>query len=258
MTLIMKERDEVIEIPNGLSEQVRCAIEKAGIAGLDIEKAQELGAIDRISYMLCLMHACVSAAYRVFGQVDLMLNMLHGRKHLISRTCNQFEKDFTSFLNFWRQQGFQTKDGTLEMNTETELLYHQVMRWAQLPERWELGDPQHVEDDCDVLVKVDLPDRELKFHRTTVDCEPLSDVTDEWCVTKFDIKTKKQETVFQNMDKASAKMCAKRMSNDDAENIYTASILRTYEERRIEAMPMAAYQGGSEVGRIGKEFKEKK
>ena len=254
----MKQRDEVIEIPNGLSEQVRCAIEKVHIAGLDVEKAKELGAIDRISYMLCLMHACISVSYRVFGQVDWMLNMLHGRKHLISRACNQFEKDFTSFLNFWRQQGFQTKDGTLEMNTETELLYHQVMRWAQLPERWELGDPQHVEDDCDVLVKVDMPDRELKFHRTTVESELLADPEDTWCVTKLEVATKVQTTVYDHMDKASAKMCAKRLSSEDAENIYTASILRTYEERRTEAMPMAAYQCGSEVGRIGKEFKEKK
>lgn len=254
----MKERDEVIEIPNGLSEQVRCAINRAGVAGLDVEKANELGAIDRISYMLCLMHACISVSYRVFGQVDWMLNMLHGRKHLISRACNQFEKDFTSFLNFWRQQGFQTKDGTLEMNTETELLYHNVMRWAQLPEQWSFGDKQLLDDDYDVLVKVDMPDRELKFHRTTVESEPLADVSDTWCVTKLDIKTKKQETVYQDMDKGSAKMCAKRLSSEDAENVYTASILRTYEERRTEALPMAAYQGGSEVGRIGREFKEKK
>lgn len=253
----MKTKDEVIEIPNGLSEQVRAAISRAGIAGLDIEKAQELGAVDRISYMLCLMHACVSAAYRVFGQVDWMLNMLNGRKHEISKACNQYEKDFARFLNFWRQHGFQSKDGTLEMNVETELLYHQVMRWAQLPEDWKLGDAQHTEEDTDVLIKIDFPDRELKFHRTTIESEALSDVSESWCVTKFDVNTKVQETVYCNMDKSSAQMSAKRLSSEDGENIYTASILRTYSERRTDALPMKAYQKGGLVGKIGKEFKEK-
>jgi hypothetical protein len=254
----MRQNDEVIEIPNGLSEEVAITISKAGIAGLDVEKAEELGAIDRISYMLCLMHACISAAYRVFGQVDWMLNMLHGRKHLISRTCNQFEKDFTSFLNFWRQQGFQSKEGTLEMNTETELLYHQVMRWAQLPEQWSLGDPQHVEDDSDVFISVDMNDRILKFHRSTVESEMLSEISEKWCVTKLDVKTKEQTTIYEDMDKASAQMSAKRLSSDDKENIYTATILRTFDERRTDALPMRAYRDGNEVGRIGKEFKQKK
>ena len=61
----MTARDEVIEIPNGLSEQVRGILRRTGIKGLNLDNAEELGAIDRISYMLCLMHACISAGYRV-------------------------------------------------------------------------------------------------------------------------------------------------------------------------------------------------
>lgn len=245
---------EVIEIPNGLSEQVRGIIKTTGISGLDIDKAVELGAIDRISNMLCLMHSCVSVAYRVYGQVAYMLEILHGRKHEINKACNQFEKDFERFMNFWRRT-YQTTDGVIEMNGETEKLYHKVMEWAQFPEAWNLGDKQHTEDDTDTLVYVPLEDVDLKLHRTTVEAEALSDPIEKWCVTKLELSTKKQTTVYTDIDKASAQMSAKRLSAEDTENIYTATILHTVDERRTDALPMKAYMCGECVGKVGKEFK---
>lgn len=251
----MSARDEVIEIPNGVSEQVRGILQRTGIKGLNLDNAEELGAIDRISYMLCLMHACISAGYRVYGMVDYMLEMLHGKKHEISRACNQFEKDYKRFMDFWRQN-YQSAEAIQDMNRETEDLYHQVMRWALLPEKWELGDPIHAVDDTDVVIRVETEKSELKFKRSTVESETEVEPEESWCVTKLTMADKKQMTVYENMDKASAQMSAKRLSADDPENIYTATILQTFNERRTDALPMKVYMAGEVVGRIGQEFKE--
>lgn len=248
------KNEEVIEIPNGLEEQVTRIIKTAGIQGLNIEKAVELGAIDRISNMLCLMHSCICVAYRVYGNVDYMLETLHGKKHDINRACKQFEKDYERFMNFWRRT-YQTTEGAIEMNHETEKLYHQVMRWAQFPEDWQLGDNQYTEDNTDVMVYVPLHDVDLRLHRTTVESEPLSEPIEKWCVTKLEVATHKQTTVYTDIDKASAMMSAKRLSAEDTENIYTATILHTINERRTDALPMKAYMGGECVGKVGKEFK---
>ena len=51
-------------------------------------------------------------------------------------------------------------------------------------------------------------------------------------------------------------MSAKRLSADDPENIYTATILQTFTEKRTDALPMKVYQAGEVVGNIGKEFKK--
>ena len=246
--------EEVIEIPNGLSEQVKHAIKKVGIYGLDIEKAQELGVIDRISYMLCLMHTCISTGYMIYADVGYMLDTLHGKKHEISKACNQFERSVEKFMAFW-SSNYQTLQGVREMNRETDALYHLVMKWAQLDEQWELGKPIHVENDADTFVKIDLGDRDLKIKRTTVDSETIGDINETWCVTKLDMASKQQKTVYRNMAKADAQMSAKRLSAEDKDNIYTATILQTITEKRTDALPMKAYMGGDVAGRIGKEFR---
>lgn len=246
--------EEVIEIPNGLSEQVKHAIKKVGIYGLDLEKAQELGVIDRISYMLCLMHTCISAGNMVFADVGYMLDILHGKRHEIGNACNQFERSFEKFMSFW-STNYQSLEGVREMNKDTEDLYHQVMRWAKLRENWGLGEPIHTNTDTDTIVKIDLGDREIKIKRTNVDSETIGEVEESWCVTKLDMKTKQQTTVYTNMDRSSAQMSAKRLSAEDKDNIYTATILQTITEKRTDALPMKAYMGGDVAGRIGKEFR---
>ena len=54
------------------------------------------------------------------------------------------------------------------------------------------------------------------------------------------------------MDKASAMMVAKRLSADDTTNIYTASMVRDYMERKTEITPYKAYKANETVGRLTK------
>ena len=246
--------EEFIEIHNGIEEEVKHNIKAVNIAGLDLKKAEELGVFMRISYMLCLMHNCIAAAYRIYGNVDYMLELIHGKKHEINKTCKQFEKDYERFMKFWRH--YQSDDAVQDQNEENEKLYHQIMRWAQFPENWKLGDEQHIDDDKEVLIRIALENCFLKLGKGFVDGEQLAEPVDKWAVTRLNPKTHEQITVHTDMDKASAQMCAKRLSAEDAENIYTATILRTIEERRTDALPMKAYKGGEVVGKIGKVFKK--
>lgn len=247
----------VIEIPNGISEHVREVVSSAGIRGLSTEAAQELGVFDRISYLICTMHACICAAYRVYGSVDVLLTEMGGRRHEIKRACNDFEKAVDRFMDFWRLGGYQTKEGAKEMGWEIENLYHQVMRWAQIPEEWSAGDPQHTKDVTDAVISAEINDKILRFHRTEVESEIISDVDEDWCVTVLDTKTKMQKTVEEHMDKASAQMVAKRISKDDPKNIYTASMMQTFTEKRTECCPVKAYMNGDVIGKIGKELRVK-
>jgi hypothetical protein len=203
------------------------------------------------------MHACICAAYRIYGGVDYLLTEIGAKRHEIKLVCNQFEKDFDRFLVFWAREGYQTSDGRLDMNKETEALYLNVMRWAQLPLSWSLGDPQHVEDAVDVVIKIEIGDRVLKFHRTVEKSEMLSDVEESWCVSRVDTQTLQQVVVEDGLDRGLAQMIAKRMSAEDADRVYTATKIETITERRIEACPIKAYIGGQTVGDVRKVFKKK-
>lgn len=255
---IRMEYEEILEIPNGIAEEAKECVKTAGVKGLSLEKATELGCFDRISYLTCVFHSCVCVAYRIFGQVDYLLTEMGGKRHEIKQACNKFEEACDKFIAFWKSGGYQTTEGIIEMNQEIETLYHQVMRWAQIPEVWQLGDPQHIEDDADVLLRVELPDKTYKFHRTLVDSEALADVEENYCVTKLSLKEQKQVTVEMDMDKASAQMVAKRLSAEDPENIYTASMLQTISEKRVEIAPVKAYKANKVVGSVRKVFKPKK
>lgn len=251
------EYEEVIEIPNVISENVREQVKTAGVRGLSLEKATELGCFDRISYLTCTFHACVCAAYRIFGQVDYLLSQMQSKRHEIKKACNDYEQAYDKFIRFWRDGGYQNAEGIKEMNSEIEALYHQVMKWAQLPEQWQLGEPQHLADATDVMLKVDMPDKLYKFHRTTVETESLADVEEDYCVTKLDVSEKRQVTVQVGMDKASAQMVAKRLSAEDPENIYTASMIQTFTERRTEIAPIKAYVNNKVAGSVRKVFRKK-
>ena len=58
------------------------------------------------------------------------------------------------------------------------------------------------------------------------------------------------------MDKASAMMVAKRLSSDDEKNIYTASRVRDYTEKRVDVTPFKAYKANKVVGKLIKQFKQ--
>ena len=52
------------------------------------------------------------------------------------------------------------------------------------------------------------------------------------------------------MDKASALIVAKRLSDENPDNIYSASIIRDLVEKRTEVMPFKAFKGNETVGKI--------
>ena len=56
--------------------------------------------------------------------------------------------------------------------------------------------------------------------------------------------------VERNMDKASAKMSAMRMSANDPKRLYTANKLEVIKEKRLEVVPYAAYMNGKMIGSI--------
>ena len=96
----------------------------------------------------------------------------------------------------------------------------------------------------------------LRFHRSVVESKIVSDVKESWMVTRFNRKTHNQVSVEENMDKASAQMVAKRMSEEDPENIYTASCVREYTQKVTEVLPSKAFKANKTVGTIRKVFKK--
>ena len=247
----------VIEL-NGSSvveDDVEKKIRTTGVRGLDFEKAKELGFFTRISNLLCAAHASIMAAYRIYGGVDYLLSEFGGRKNEIAREMNVFEKAFTRFVNFWTDY-YAHGDAVREVNEETETLFRRIMEWAQLPMAWNLGDPQRVEDNgLDVAIRIDTDDKQYTFRKTVLDGDMVGESEESWCVTKYDTKEHVQTSIEEGMDKASAMMVAKRLSQEDAENIYTASVVRTYMERKTEVTPFKAYKANETVGRLMKQFK---
>lgn len=247
----------VIEL-NGSSvvaDDVEKKIRTTGVRGLDFEKAKELGFFTRISNLLCAAHASIMAAYRIYGGVDYLLSEFGGRKNEIAREMNVFEKAFTRFVNFWTDY-YAHGDAVREVNEETETLFRRIMEWAQLPMAWNLGDPQRVEDNgLDVAIRIDTDDKQYTFRKTVLDGDMVGESEESWCVTKYDTKEHVQTSIEEGMDKASAMMVAKRLSQEDVENIYTASVVRTYMERKTEVTPFKAYKANETVGRLMKQFK---
>jgi hypothetical protein len=142
------------------------------------------------------------------------------------------------------------------VNEETETLFRRIMEWAQLPMAWNLGDPQRVEDNgIDVAIRINTDEKQYTFRQTVLDGDIVGESEESWCVTKYDTKEHVQTSIEEGMDKASAMMVAKRLSQEDAENIYTASVVRTYMERKTEVTPFKAYKANETVGRLMKQFK---
>ena len=238
-----------------VEDDVEKRIRTTGVRGLDFKKAKELGFFERISNLLCATHASVVAAYRIYGGVQYMLSEFGSRKNEIAHEMNNFEKSFTRFINFWTTY-YAHGDAAREVNEEVEVLFRKIMEWAQLPTDWNLGDPQRVDDNClSAAIRVNTDEKQYTFHQTTVKGETIGDAKESWCVTKYDTREHRQMTVEERMDKASAMMVAKRLSAEDAKNIYTASIVRDYVERKTEITPFKAYKANETVGHLMKQMK---
>lgn len=228
-------------------------IRTAGVRGLDIEKAKKLGFFNRISNLLCATHASIMAAYRIYGGVDYMLSEFGSRKNEIAREMNLFERAYDRFIKFWTLY-YAHGDAGLEVNEETESLYRHIMEWAQLPYKWELGDEQRINNkDANVALRLNVGDKEYTFMVTNLKEELIGEGEESWCVTKYDRKEHTQITVETDMDKASALMVAKRMSDDDKDNIYTACMVRGQMVRSTVVTPFKAFRANETIGRITKQ-----
>ena len=253
--------EQVIEmkVSEEVQKQVMNRITQAHIRGLDFKKASELGIFTRMSLLLCGMHSLSVTAYKLYGGVNYLLEILGAdKKHDIRVACNRFQNAVDDYMNFWTRYYSNNCNAVKEMNDETEELYHQFMKWAQLPESWALGEPQNTPDDTDAMLQVveDSSDRVLRFHRSVVESEVVSGIKESWMVTRFNRRTHQQLSVEEDLDKASAQMIAKRLSAEDPENIYTASCVREYTQRVTEVLPNKAFKGNKTVGTIRKVFKK--
>ena len=52
------------------------------------------------------------------------------------------------------------------------------------------------------------------------------------------------------MDKASAMMVAKRLSEENPENIYSTAIIRDVVEKKTEVIPFKAFRNNQTVGKL--------
>lgn len=230
-------------------------IKTTGVRGLDFEKAKELGFFMRISNLLCVAHASIMAAYRIYGGVDYLLSEFGGRRNEIAREMNTFDRAVERFIRFWTMYYAHGEAGK-EVNEETEILFRRIMEWAQLPYEWHLGDKQRVEDDgVDVALRMEVDGKEYTFRVTSLNDETIGQGDESWCVTKYDLKAHKQTTVETDMDKPSALMVAKRMSDEDKENIYTACMVREEMVRSTVITPFKAFRANETIGRITKQKK---
>lgn len=252
--------EQVIEmrVSDEARKQVMNRITRAHVKGLDIDKAQELGVFQRMSLLLCGMHSLNAAAYRVFGGVEYLLGLLGAdKKHEIRVACNQFQIAFDNYMQFWSRYYSNNGDAVKEMNGEVEELYHQFMKWAQLPESWALGEPQNLPDDTDIMLQIteEGNDKVLRFHKSNLKADVVGDIKESWMVTKYNRSKRQQVSVEEGLDKASSMMIAKRFSAEDPENIYTASCVREYTQEIMEVLPMKAFKGNKTIGSVRKVFK---
>lgn len=247
----MEKVKEKIELVGSVcvEKDVKKKIQQVGVRGMDIEKAKEFGFFNRISNLLCVTHSAICAAYKVYGIADAMLSEFGARRNDIAKTMNDYDKAVEKMLNFWTSYYSKGSAGE-EVNEESENLFHHIMEWSQLPEEWHLGDEQRVKTKNDVAIKVNIDNKTLYFHKTTIKTEMVVKETESWCVTRFDTKEHRQVSVEENMDKASAMMVAKRLSSEDTENIYTASVVQDVAERSTVVIPFKAYKDNNTIGSI--------
>lgn len=243
--------EENLEIVGGveIAADIQHRIKTTGVRGLSLEKAQELGVFQRIANLLSVTHTSIMAAYRIYGGVDYLIDQLNARNREIAREMNMFDKAFDRFIRFWTDYYAKDKSGK-EVSYETENLYHRIMEWMQMPETWQLGEPQRTEREKDLAIKIDMPnERVFTFYKAELNHETV-DSKETWGVLCYDPKTNKQTSVNTNMDKASAMMVAKRLSAENPDCIYSASIIRDVVEKRTEVLPFKAFRNNETVGKL--------
>lgn len=246
---------QALEIVGGveIANDIQKKIQTTGVRGLDFEKAKELGVFQRMGHLLSVCHSSVLAAYRIYGEMDYLVDELRARKNEIAKEMNSFDKAFDRFVRFWTSY-YEEGMSCDEVVDATESLFHNIMKWAQVPESWQLGGDQRIQDETDIAIRVQTTDKNLTFRNAAVDVE--TDVQNEsWCVLKYNSRTNKQESVSTDMDKSSALMSAKRLSDNDKENYYTVAMVQDVVEKRTDITPFKVFKDKETVGKIIKNIK---
>ena len=232
-----------------IEKDVMKKVRNVGVKGMDVEKAKELGFFERISNLLCASHCGVMAAYRIYNGASSIISEFGARRNDIAKAMNEYEKAFMKFVSFWTDYYANGESG-VDVNYASENLYRRMMKWSCLPEQWRLGDPQRTESEGCTAMKVVIGDSTYYFNTTSVESESEDCGNEYWCVTKCSLNEEKQETVNTGMDKASAIMVAKRLSSEDNESIYTASVVHELKETKTVVTPFRAFMNNETIGNI--------
>lgn len=253
----MKE-ERVIEIEGNteVSEGVDKRISHVGIRGLNIDKVKELGVYDRMSTLLTAYHVSIVAAYRIYGNVLSLMDAFGGRKRDIAKACNDYERAYEKFLSFWSEY-YASEAGNKDANRESEKLYHNIMEWAQLPELWLLGEPVRLDTPTDTVIRIDNDDENnvLSLYKCVLN-EEILESDESWCISKYEPEKKEQQTIEQNMDKASALMVAKRLSDGDSESVYIVNQVMDLKKTETVVIPFRAFKDNKTVGRADRVLKK--
>lgn len=248
---MMEEKTELVGGVE-IAEDVKRRIKNTGVRYLDFEEAERLGIFKRISDCMTVIHQCVTAAYMTYGIIDNTLSMIGGKKTEIKKACNDVEKAFEKFITFFSDY-YTTESTNYMMIDSNESFFLHIMKWLNLPVEWNAGDPLRLDDDSDTAIRVSRDEQnlsDLTFHRCTVYEELIDEPKESWCVTKYNERERKQEAVHTEMDKASALMVAKRLSDEDRSCYYTASLVQEKDVRKIEVIPYKAFFCNNTVGSI--------
>lgn len=242
-----------IDIPEVITkEDIESTLQKVGVKGLDREKVKELGVFQRLSYLICAMHSLIAVAYKIYGSVDSLFDLMGIKRHSIKQACNRFETEYERWEHFWHE--YQSDKGMQEMNKDVQDLYKQFMRWAGLPLQWNLGDEQRAKENTEPLIEIPLEDRILRLYRDAAEKE-TEIIEETWAVMMSDPDSegfKQLQSVECNLDKATAQMVAKRMSAEDHTKLYTACMVQQIKETRTEVVPYKAFMDGVTKGDIKK------
>ena len=249
--------EEIIElrVTDSDTAKVRELVLRNHKQGLDVDRAAELGLFQRISFLTCAVTTLYTTGYRLISNISNLFELAGANRHEVKRELKAMFDAYERFSKFFR--GYQTSEGKQEMGEEVSQFYHQYLRWCNLPEEWALGDKQMTDPETDPLILICKVDKELRFYRSILEAEDLSEEKIEYCVTKYNPATSTQETIEdKGLDKSTIGMVAKRYSANDPDGIYTASKLVTKEQRITEIYPLKAYENGELVGSYRKTFKQ--
>lgn len=247
--------NEVLELKCAVdvADAVEKKIRTVGIKGLDFDAAREAGVFNRISNLLCVVHASIMAARRVYNGVEVMVEAIRGKRNDIAKEMNAFNKAYDRFVSFWTEYYANGTIGT-EVDEEAEQLFNNIMVWSQLPYQWSLGDPQRIDAPTDTVITVENKDK-IYYMKKTVLNEEVLDSSDSWCISKYSTDEHTQVCIEEDMDKASAMMVAKRLSAEDPDNIYTACQVLDVTKKETIVTPFKSYKENKTVGKETKVLK---